>query len=83
METKPYKSQGQFARAIGISESLLSRILSGERSPSKVVARKLAIATGFPEKFWLYSEAKDIKREVFKYLVEEGNLGGRPSTKRQ
>jgi transcriptional regulator with XRE-family HTH domain len=38
----------QLARLLGISESYLSEILSGKRSPSKKAARAISEKTGVP-----------------------------------
>jgi len=52
------------AKAVGISDAFLSQILSGMRRPGWETAKKLAEATGVPEKIWLDGTPEEIRQKL-------------------
>lgn len=66
-------TQVEFSTLIGITQSYLSLIEKGEKTPSMEVIRKMAIAlkTPVPILFWFTLDEEDVpehKREAFRIL---------------
>jgi plasmid maintenance system antidote protein VapI len=56
--------QKHIAKQIGISEALLSMILSGKRSITYPLSKKLKKITKINETFWMEATPKEIKRAL-------------------
>ncbi len=58
--TKKTINQIQIARDSGVSQPMLSQILSGQRRAAWGTAKKLALVTGVPEIIWLEGTLEEI-----------------------
>jgi transcriptional regulator with XRE-family HTH domain len=76
----PYdKTNAELAKAAGISNSHLSLIFAGKRSPSIATARTLAVAVGLPVGELLFRLPPLVKQQK----VGKGRVGKRTSGSRQ
>lgn len=57
-------NQIQIARDSGVSQPMLSQILSGQRRAAWGTAKKLALATGVPEIVWLEGTIEEIREAI-------------------
>jgi transcriptional regulator with XRE-family HTH domain len=56
--------QVELARAVGVSESHLSLILSGRRRPSYQAAKRMELVTGIPIIEWMEAPPLTLRRDL-------------------
>jgi transcriptional regulator with XRE-family HTH domain len=68
-------TQQNFAKKIGIGESMISQWLSGKVTPSLSSLKKISKATGMPLNFFLENSIGDVKGSNFSInSVGQGNI---------
>ncbi len=66
-------TQKKIAAEIGVSESQLSRILSGKRKASPAIAERLSNLTSSDFKMWLFNSERNIltRKKILKSKLKE------------
>jgi transcriptional regulator with XRE-family HTH domain len=59
------------SKKLGISETLLSRILSGERNITYELAKKLNILSRVEVLFWMEASGSEIREELSRLKIKE------------
>jgi addiction module HigA family antidote len=63
-------NQEQIAQKLGISQSLLSQILSGNRAISKTVAIRLSEQFGEDPGWWAFASLDQVKEKIENHQAE-------------